>query len=238
MIFMRIAALLWEGKDEGRGSWSTPKNNTMVFLSKTGIVALLGLWTTFFSLAPFAASTEALKAYLTQTTSLKGRFSQTVMDKNMKPLQQSSGTLAFSRPGKFRWEYTKPYEQSIVGDGQRLWIYDKDLNQVTVRKLDQALGSSPAALLAGNNEIDKNFRLSNLGSMGGLDWLEATPKMKDTSFENLTLWFSKEGLSVMKLRDAFGQLTVIEFSDTVKNPILSAETFRFVPPAGVDVVRE
>ena len=107
----------------------------------------------------FAATVDTLKTMLNQTTTAKGRFAQIVMDKNNKTLQQSSGTMEFSRPGKFRWEYNKPYEQTIVGDGSRLWIYDKDLNQVTVRKLDKALGASPAALLAGSNEIEKSYTL-------------------------------------------------------------------------------
>ncbi|HEX5644230.1 MAG TPA: outer membrane lipoprotein chaperone LolA, partial [Erythrobacter sp.] len=134
-----------------------------------------------------ASSVESLKGFLNQTTSAKARFAQMVLDKNMKMLQQATGTMQFSRPGKFRWEYTKPYEQTIVGDGTRLWIYDKDLNQVTVRKLDSALGSSPAALLAGSNEIEKSYTLTNLGSQEGLDWLEAKPRSQDTAFERIRL---------------------------------------------------
>ena len=129
----------------------------------------------------FAATTEALKGFLTQTTTAKGRFAQMVLDKNLKMLQQSTGTMQFSRPGKFRWEYDKPYEQTIVGDGAKLWVYDKDLNQVTERKLDRALGASPAALLAGSNEIDKSYTLTSIGNQEGLDWLEAVPKTKDTA---------------------------------------------------------
>jgi len=122
-----------------------------------------------------AASIETLKAFLQQTTAGKAHFAQIIVDKNLKQLQQATGTMQFARPGRFRWEYDKPYEQTIVGDGSRLWIYDKDLNQVTVRKLDKALGSSPAALLSGSNEIDKNYNLTNIGNQEGLDWLEAVP---------------------------------------------------------------
>src|SRR3970040_1833428 len=109
-----------------------------------------------------------------------------------------------SRPGKFRWEYENPYEQTIVGDGSRLWIYDKDLNQVTVRKLDQALGASPAALLAGSNEIEQSYTLANLGRQEGLEWLEAVPKTRDTAFERIRLGFSGSTLQAMELRDQFG----------------------------------
>lgn len=185
-----------------------------------------------------ASSVESLKGFLNQTTSAKARFAQMVLDKNMKMLQQATGTMQFSRPGKFRWEYTKPYEQTIVGDGARLWIYDKDLNQVTVRKLDSALGSSPAALLAGSNEIEKNYTLTNLGSQEGLDWLEAKPRTQDTAFERIRLGFGKTGLEAMELRDQFGQITVIKFADVERNPKLAPEVFKFAPPKGADVISE
>lgn len=185
-----------------------------------------------------AASIDTLKAFLSHTTSARARFAQMVLDKNLKMLQQATGTMQFSRPGKFRWEYNKPYEQIIVGDGTRLWIYDKDLNQVTVRKLDQALGSSPAALLAGSNEIEKNYTLTTMGSQEGLDWLEAVPKTRDTAFERIRLGFGKAGLEAMELRDQFGQVTVIKFADLERNPKLSPETFHFTPPKGADVISE
>ena len=185
-----------------------------------------------------AASVDSLKAFLDQTTSAKARFAQMVLDKNLKMLQQATGTMQFSRPGKFRWEYNKPYEQIIVGDGSRLWIYDKDLNQVTVRKLDRALGSSPAALLAGSNEIEKNYTLAGIGSQEGLDWLEAVPRIKDNAFERIRLGFGKAGLEAMELRDQFGQVTVIKFADLERNPKLPPETFQFTPPKGADVISE
>jgi len=198
-------------------------------------VLIILLW---LPVAAPASSVEVLKGFLNQTTSAKARFAQMVLDKNMKMLQQATGTMQFSRPGKFRWEYVKPYEQTIVGDGTRLWIYDKDLNQVTVRKLDRALGSSPAALLAGSNEIEKNYTLTNLGNQEGLDWLEAVPRTQDTAFERIRLGFGKAGLEAMELRDQFGQLTVIKFADVERNLKLSPDTFRFVPPKGADVISE
>lgn len=185
-----------------------------------------------------ASSIESLKGFLNQTTSAKARFAQMVLDKNMKMLQQATGTMQFSRPGKFRWEYVKPYEQLIVGDGIRLWIYDKDLNQVTVRKLDRALGSSPAALLAGSNEIEKNYTLTNLGNQEGLDWLEAVPKTQDTAFERIRLGFGKAGLEAMELRDQFGQFTIIKFADVERNLKLPSDTFKFTPPQSADVITE
>ncbi len=185
-----------------------------------------------------AAGIDALKTFLNQTQTVRARFAQMVLDKNLKPLQQAQGVMQFSRPGKFRWDYQKPYEQVIVGDGVKLWIYDKDLNQVTVRKLDQALGASPAALLAGSNELERDFILTNSGTDNGVDWLDAVPKSKDTAFERVRFGFGKAGLQAMELRDAFGQITVITFADIERNPHISPEVFRFTPPKGVDVISE
>lgn len=185
-----------------------------------------------------AAATDALKVFLTQTQTVKARFAQMVLDKNLKPLQQAHGIMQFSRPGKFRWDYQKPYEQVIVGDGSKLWIYDKDLNQVTVRKLDRALGASPAALLAGSNDLERDYKLSNVGADKGLDWLEALPKSKETVFERVRMGFGKSGLEAMELRDQFGQTTVITFADVERNPRIAADVFRFTPPQGADVISE
>jgi len=185
-----------------------------------------------------ASSIDVLKGLLEQTTTARARFAQMVLDKNLKMLQQATGTMQFSRPGKFRWEYDKPYEQLIVSDGSRVWLYDKDLNQVTVRRLDRALGSSPAALLAGSNEIEKSYTLSGLGNQEGLDWLEAAPRTQDTAFEKIKLGFGKSGLEAMELHDQFGQITVIKFSTIERNAKLPPETFRFTPPKGADVISE
>lgn len=185
-----------------------------------------------------ASSTEDLKAFLHDTITAHGRFAQVVLDKDLKVLQQASGTMAFARPGRFRWEYDKPYEQVIVGDGTRLWIYDKDLNQVTVRKLQGALGASPAALLAGSNDIENSYQLFSVGNQQGLDWLEAVPKTQDTVFERVRLGFGKSGLEAMELRDQFGQVTVIKFSALERNTELPPAWFLFTPPAGTDVIRE
>jgi len=185
-----------------------------------------------------AASIEMLKGLLQQTTSGKARFAQIVVDKNLKQIQQATGTMQFVRPGRFRWEYDKPYEQTIVGDGAKLWIYDKDLNQVTVRKLDKALGGSPAALLAGSNDIEKVYDLTNLGPQEGLDWLEAVPKSKENTFERIRLGFGQSGLEAMELRDQFGQSTVIKFAGVERNLKIAPEVFKFTPPKGADIITD
>ena len=188
--------------------------------------------------AALADSIEELKSLLRETLTARARFAQIVLDKDLKVLQQSAGNMAFARPGRFRWEYEKPYQQLIVGDGSRLWIYDRDLNQVTVRRLDGALGSSPAALLAGSNEIERGYTLSKAGNEQGLEWLEAVPRARDTVFESIRLAFSKSGLEAMELRDQFAQVTVIKFSAMERNGELSPGLFQFSPPPGADVINE
>jgi outer membrane lipoprotein carrier protein len=183
-----------------------------------------------------AAALERLDAFMRRTQSAQGEFEQRIFDRNHRLIQQSSGTLAFQRPGKFRWTYAKPYPQLIVGDGERVWIYDEDLKQVTVRKLDTALGATPAALLAGDNDAMKAFELKDDGEREGLEWLTATPRNKETTFERIRMGFSAVGLERMELTDAFGQTTLLRFVDLRRNPVLDSGLFTFVPPPGVDVI--
>jgi outer membrane lipoprotein carrier protein len=188
--------------------------------------------------AAHAASIDALKALLEQTTTARAHFAQIVLDSNMKRIQQATGTMQFSRPGKFRWEYDRPHEQLIIGDGAKVWLYDKELNQVTVRRMDRALGSSPAALLAGSSNIEKDYALSAVGSRDGLDWMEAVPRNQDIAFDRVRMGFGNAGLEAMELRDQFGQTTVIKFSTMERNIKLPNESFRFTPPKGADVISE
>lgn len=187
-----------------------------------------------------AAAIDALREFVRGTRSGKTSFTQVVVGKNGKNSNPASGSFLFQRPGKFRWVYEKPYEQWIVGDGERLWIYDRDLNQVTTRKLDGALGQSPAAILAGNDDLEKNFDLQEAGVRDGLQWLVAVPKSKDTTFEAVRIGLKIEGgvavLAAMELQDTFGQTSVLLFGKMERNPGLPAETFRFTPPKGADVI--
>ncbi|MBI3903735.1 MAG: outer membrane lipoprotein chaperone LolA [Nitrosomonadales bacterium] len=187
----------------------------------------------------YAGASDKLKTFIAATRSGQADFTQAVLDKNGKKIQSASGTMQFVRPGKFRWSYQKPYAQLIVGDGEKFWLYDMDLNQVTTRKLDAALGSSPAALLSGNNEIERGFALKDNGEKEGLDWLEATPRTQDTSFEKIRMAFnSKSELVVMELHDSFGHITMLRFSSMQRNPQLAPSLFKFVPPQGADVLGE
>ncbi len=195
-----------------------------------------------FLLLPYfshAAATDKLKTFIAATHSAQANFTQEVQDKKGKRIQSASGVMMFVRPGKFRWVYQKPYEQLIVGDGNKFWMYDVDLNQVTVKKLDAALGSSPAALLSGNNEIESGFVLKDIEERNGLEWLQATPKSSETTFEKILMAFNnKSELAVMELHDAFGHRTVLRFSELKNNPPLANQLFKFVPPKGADVLGE
>jgi chaperone LolA len=192
-----------------------------------------------FSLTGHAAATEKLKTFIAATHSAQANFTQELLDKSGKRMQSASGTMQFVRPGRFRWVYQKPYEQIIVGDGKKFWMYDVDLNQVTVKKLDAALGGSPAALLSGNNEIERDFVLTDKGEKEGLDWLEAKPKSAESNFTKVLMAFNSHAeLMVMELFDSFNHRTILRFSGLKNNPSLSPQLFNFVPPKGADVLGE
>ncbi len=186
----------------------------------------------------YAGAIEQLQGFIKNTRSARASFSQSVVDIDGMALQDSSGIVEFSRPGKFRWHYRAPIEQLIVGDGTTLWVYDKDLSQVTTRKLGSALGSSPAALLAGSDDVEQYFSLEAQGKKGRYEWLEARPNDQESLFDRVRMGFDKNTLYVMELYDHFGQKTVIRFSDFKRDPGFAPDAFKFTPPAGVDVVTE
>ncbi len=188
--------------------------------------------------AAWASGLDQLHAFLGRTKSAQGDFTQTVVRRDGHITQKSSGTFAFQRPGRFRWAYDKPFEQLIVGDGERIWIYDHDLDQVIVRKLDAALGETPAALLAGDNALEQNFTLVAAGEDGGLEFVDAIPKAPDSQFKSIRLGFAGDLPLRMVLIDAFGQTTTLNFSAVKRNPSLASSMFHFTPPAGADVVGE
>jgi len=183
-----------------------------------------------------AAAIAQLKAFVNGSKTLSANFAQVVT--NQGKTDSASGTLEISRPSKFRWSYTQPYEQLIVGDGKRLWVYDKELAQVTTRPLDAALGSSPAALLAGSNAIEHDYQLREMGRQGNIEWLAASPKKSENSFQAIRMGFTDNNLVAMELTDSFGNLTKLSFSNMKKNPAIATDHFRFVPPKGVDVMSD
>jgi len=188
-----------------------------------------------------ASALEQFKAFVAGTKSARGEFNQRMVKEEGGKLRVSStanGVFLFARPGKFIWTYQKPYEQILQADGEKLFIYDKDLNQVTIKTLGNAIGSSPAAILFGSNDLEKNFTLSEGGLREGIQWLQAIPKAKDTSFEKIGIGL-KDGVPVaMELRDSFGQISLLSFTKFEKNPSLPANQFHFALPKGADVLQQ
>lgn len=192
----------------------------------------------FFCCAAQADSLDRFKTFLRDTQSARAQFEQKVYGRDGKLTQESTGSFVFQRPGRFRWNYAKPVDQLIVGDGERVWIYDRDLNQVTVRKLSRALGSTPAALLAGASDVEKAFDLRDAGSRDGLEWLEARPRDREAGFEVVRMGFGPVGLQAMELVDHFGHTTRLRIGNLQRNPRIDPAEFRFEPPKGADVLGE
>ncbi|HMW17952.1 MAG TPA: outer membrane lipoprotein chaperone LolA [Accumulibacter sp.] len=185
-----------------------------------------------------ADTVAKLHRFLSDTQTLRAEFTQTVIARNGRQPQISSGVMTFFRPGKFRWQIEKPYPQLLVGDGQQVWIHDPELRQVTVRKAGKAIGGTPAALLAGDSTIEKNFTLRDAGEERGVDWVEAIPKAQDTGFEKVRLGFVANDLKAMELLDSLGQTTSLLFARIERNPKLAPSLFRFTPPPRTDVISE
>jgi outer membrane lipoprotein carrier protein len=189
------------------------------------------------SLAAHADPVDTLRAFVRDVKSGRAQFTQTVTSPDGAKKKVSSGSFEFSRPNRFRFVYTKPFEQTIVGDGEKVWIYDADLNQVSARKLGQALGATPAALLAGGN-LERDFDLASLPPHDGLDWAEAKPKAKDGAFESVRVGFKGSALAALEIVDSFGQKSLLRFEGFAANVAVAPETFRFTVPAGADVIEQ
>ncbi|HEX9182615.1 MAG TPA: outer membrane lipoprotein chaperone LolA [Burkholderiales bacterium] len=185
-----------------------------------------------------AAGVERFREYLRSTQTAQADFEQQVFDRDRKLVQRSRGSFTLQRPGRFRWSYAQPYAQLIVGDGKRVWIYDEDLNQVTVRAMAKALGSTPAALLAGAADVERAFELSDAGTREGLEWVEAKPREREAGFERIRLGLGTVGVQAMELTDHFGQTTLLRFTNIARNPRVDPDAFRFIPPKGADVLGE
>jgi outer membrane lipoprotein carrier protein len=190
----------------------------------------------FYSLNAQAAAIDRFKSFLHDAKTARGTFEQQVRDRGGRVTQESRGSFVFLRPGRFRWTYDKPVDQVIVGDGERVWIHDRGLNQVTVRKLTRALGSTPAALLAGSADLDKAFDLADAGVKDGVEWMDAKPRDKEAGFERIRMGFGVQGLQSMELTDNFGQTTMLRFTKVERNAKVDANEFRFEPPKGTDVL--
>lgn len=184
-----------------------------------------------------ADSVDTLRAFVRDVQSGAADFTQTVTSPDGKKTKTSSGSFEFARPNRFRFAYTKPFEQVIVADGHKVWIYDRDLNQVSSRKLAQALGATPAALLAGG-DLDKDFKLVALPDRDGLAWVEATPRAEGGTLQSVRVGFRGKELAAIEIRDAFGQTSLLRFGKMAANQPLAASRFQFAIPPGADVIEQ
>jgi len=184
-----------------------------------------------------ADAVGTLKDFVRDVKTGRAAFTQTVTSPDGAKKKTSSGNFVFARPDRFRFEYTQPFEQLIVSDGQKVWIHDPDLNQVSTRKLGSALGATPAALLAGGS-LDKDFELKDRPDAGGLEWVEAEPRVKDGPFQSLRIGFKGGQLAALEILDSFGQRSLLQFSDVVANADVKPESFRFTVPKGADVIEQ
>jgi len=184
-----------------------------------------------------ADAVDTLREFVRDVKTGRAAFTQTVTSSDGARKKTSSGRFEFQRPNRFRFAYTKPFEQIIVADGVKVWIYDADLNQASSRKVAQALGATPAALLAGSS-LDAEFVLTAQPARDGLDWALATPKAKDGAFQSLRVGFRGKELATVEIVDSFGQRSVLQFSAFEGNVAMDADRFRFTPPAGADVIEQ
>ena len=189
------------------------------------------------SFAAHADAVDTLKDFIRDVKSGRAAFTQTVSSPDGAKKRSSSGSFEFLRPNRFRFVYAKPFEQTIVADGQKVWIYDADLNQVSIRKFSAVLGATPAALLAGGS-LDKDFDVSNQPNEGGMEWVLALPKVKDGAFQAVRIGFKAKTLAAVEITDSFGQRSNLQFSAMQSNVSLAADAFKFTPPAGADVIEQ
>lgn len=201
------------------------------------IIFFAALYVLFGTGLAHANAIADFQTFTKSTQSGRANFEQVVFDARGKPIQRTNGSLIFVRPGKFRFQYDKP-AQVIVGDGKKVSFFDQDLNQVTVKKFEQAFSSTPAALLAGKGDIENAFTLVASGEADGLVWLDAIPRQKDAGIEKFRLGFAKGQLAAMELNDAFGNRTRLKFSTFERNSKVDGKEFIFVPPKGADVIGE
>ena len=212
-------------------------NYKRIAMINMNVVRLLCL--SFFMLSHDAYASDQpikkLQAFLKSSKSLTADFKQVLINEAGSPYQSSSGLFYLQRPGKFRWDYLKPFQQQIVSTSGKVWFYDADLEQVTVKTLDESVGSTPALLLSGEISLEDNFIMENQGAEGDLLWIRLLPKNKESSFKYIVIGLNKGVLGGMELSDNFGQLTRIYFSNVVLNPSIKPTMFEFKAPAGADV---
>jgi len=181
---------------------------------------------------------ERLDRFFEKVTTFKASFIQVVLDENLLTLEETSGLLWIARPGRFRWDYESVHRQSIVADGEVLWLYDVELEQVTRRAQESAIGQTPAVLLSGGQQYRKDYNVTILGRQGAVNWISLVPKFSDGSFAEIQLGFEGETLRLIQLLDELNQITRVTLANVVENEPISDSVFRFIPPTGVDVISD
>ena len=203
-------------------------------LLQYGVVVLTMLLS--FSLSAADSASTELNTFVKNVVTYKANFQQTVLDPQGNVMEKAQGVFVLERPGKFRWDYQEPFPQHIVADGQRIWFYDVDLEQVTVKSQQEALTDTPATLLSGNSLPTDKYLVTDIPSEDGMLWVELIPRNVDSSFQSIALAFDQYGLRTMIMKDSFDQRTRLVFSQAQENPVLTKDTFVFTPAPGVDVV--
>ncbi len=206
------------------------------------IIANLGL-VIFASISTFNVAAvervDPLKVFLSEFDSMQANFSQTLLNESGEQLEKTSGTLYLQQPGKFHWQYKIPYVQEIISNGEVLWIYDEDLEQLTIREIDRnSIEKTPAAIILGDSRLEMHFEQVDLGNIDGYDWIELTPRDLEAQYKNIRIGFDRRRLGMMIIADNLGQTTRIDFTEVNKNTILSPELFEFNVPDGIDVIDE
>jgi outer membrane lipoprotein carrier protein len=184
-----------------------------------------------------ASPAADVEKYMSGLASWSADFEQTIDDGRGNVLRSAAGRLYLQRPGKFRWDYSKPSEQLVLADGKQIWFYDKDLAQANVRDMDSSLASTPASLLSGSASVGTQFNVTSMPPSAGLQWFQLIPKHADTDFQLVRIGFNKSGeLASMFLADKLNQITQLTFSNSKRNDSFAPDLFSFVPPPGVDVI--
>lgn len=204
-------------------------------LNRSLFYFLLSLLWTNLALAQTSGS-EKLNAFVQQVGTFQAQFQQVVLDPQGNVMEEAQGQFQLQRPGKFRWDYQQPYPQQIVADGQNIWFYDVDLEQVTVKSQQEALAETPATLLSGDVVPEDKYLIRDVPSDDGLQWVELIPKEADSNFQTVTLAFDNNSLQRMIMRDSFDQRTRLVFSQVKENVTFGQDAFEFTPPPGIDVV--
>lgn len=179
---------------------------------------------------------ERLLKFNKTVTSYQARFQQKIINEKQELLEDTKGVMYLQRPGKFRWEYQKPYSHLIVADGDKVWLYDQELESVTVKSFSKGIGDTPAMILSSHRPLDENFYIREIGLQQKLAWAKLIPKSPGPNFDYILLGFDNRGLQTLKFVDKLGQTTIIQFSSVIVNPNLPQRLFRFTPPPGADIV--